>query len=224
MRFAKVSCSATAAAAALTTTAILNAAAATGSPNVPTNAAERPSAVAPDTRSGHLYIAPTVGFTDPFGSAQSGVSQSQSASWGFGYGGSLALGISRYVLVEAWGGYIPFGAATTCAGCADSSSFGAGLGLQYHLVSGIPFDPWMGFGLGWRSTTLAQSNAPSATYAGLEWTRLTLGGDWYPTKHVGFGPTLALDLGTYTARPSSPIGDASVFAFFTAGARVVLDF
>ena len=66
-----------------------------------------------------------------------------------------------------------------------------------------------------------------------DFARIALGGDFYPLPGVGFGPYLELDLGTYldlpggsTATPGGARDDAteaSVYAFFGLGARLVLD-
>ena len=58
---------------------------------------------------------------------------------------------------------------------------------------------------------------------------LSVGGDWYPHRLVGFGPYLAFDMGTYSVRPgndvprpSSTSPEAALHSFFSVGLRGVI--
>jgi hypothetical protein len=181
-----------------------------------------PSAPPPDTRFGHLYVAPTIGWTRPMGSAEDGLHQIDYAGWGPSFGADVGFGVSRYVVLDAWGAASSFGGGDVCTTCSAKSTV-IGFGAQYHLIEGTPFDPWMGFGVGWRTTKFEAPGGESATYSGLEWARLIVGGDWHPWPILGFGPYLELDVGRYGSRSPGEIGNGAMHSFLTVGARVVLD-
>ncbi len=183
-------------------------------------AAEPQRTAPPDTRSGHFYLAPSVGFARPSGTAEAGVPQFDRAAWGTSYGGQLGLGISRYVIVGGYGEVVRFGAPATCESCSGHG-FTAGAFAQYHLIDHSPFDPWVSYGVGWRSTTFA-TPAGDVTYSGVDFAHLGFGGDWYPTPLVGFGPYLTFDFGRYSARTPGTIGDGALHSFIGVGLRVVV--
>lgn len=180
---------------------------------------------APDTRSGHFYIAPSAALVKPLGGAQDGVHLPDWLGWGTAFGGDLGFGVSRYVVATASGSFASYGAGGLCTSC-KGSGLAAGLGVQYHLAVGTPFDPWVGYGLGWRSTSIDLPGAAATTkYSGIDFAKLTVGGDWWPTGLVGFGPWLGFDLGRYGARSPGeiPSGSGSFHTTFTLGLRVVFD-
>lgn len=178
------------------------------------------SALAADGRAGHVSLGLRAGYQAPLGSAEGSFSQTDGASWGPTFGGELNYGLSTYVLAGAFFDFATFTAPSGCSNCSARSLAG-GLAVQYHLIEGTPFDPFIGFGLGYRSTRFEQAGS-STTYGG-PFARIMVAGDWYPMPVFGFGPYLDFSLGRYVTRNPESIGDGALHSFFTAGVRIVLD-
>jgi hypothetical protein len=115
-------------------------------------------------------------------------------------------------VLGAWGELDSYSAASNCPACSGKS-FAGGPFLRYHLVQGTRFDPWGSLAVGVRSTSVDIGNA-TAHHSGPELLKLTLGGDWYPTANLAFGPYVTLDLGTYGSAAYEGLG---------AGLRLILD-
>lgn len=171
------------------------------------------------SREGHLAFTLKGGYQAPMGSAERRVAQADRAGWGPSLGAEVNYGLSRYVLAGAFGDWSSFGAPEGCTGCS-AQSLAVGLGVQYHLIEGTPFDPSLGFGLGWRMTRF-ESAGTETSYAG-PLARVMVAGDWYPWPAFGFGPYLDLSLGRYVARSPGEIDGGAIHSFFTAGLRVTL--
>ncbi len=180
-----------------------------------------PSALAAEdaTRTGHVSLGLRAGLHAPMGSAEQNASQADRASWGPTFGAELNYGLSRYVLAGAFFDFSSFGAPSGCSSCSARSLAG-GLGLQYHLIEGTAFDPFLGFGIGYR--TMRFEETAETTYSG-PFARITIAGDWYPTPVFGFGPFLDYSLGRYVSRSPGGIAEGAMHSFFTVGLRVVLD-
>lgn len=180
-----------------------------------------------------------LGFAVPFGSLTTDLATTDAIAIGPAIGGAVGYGLSRYVSLEARGRYASYGAADrpsriptnpdaviVCASCTGTG-YELGLGLVYHAVQALAFDPWMSFGVGWRSTTitLMRGDLPGdpsdATFGGLDVARIGLGGDFFPLKSLGLGVGLDLALGTNVDRPAGQ--DGSLYAVFGLGLRVTLD-
>jgi hypothetical protein len=163
----------------------------------------------------HLLIHGRVGAAFPAGSITKGFGTANASSTGIRFGGGIGFGLSRYLVLEMNGGYARLGAEDGCAACSGSS-IDFGLGFSYHLAQGIAFDPWISYGVGFRSMSLVSrglrdwisddtspnGNTSVAEFAfqGLDFTRLALGGDFYPLSALGVGPYFELDLGTTVSR------------------------
>lgn len=169
-----------------------------------------------DTVGGHLAIGALAGFAVPFGSIDSKVAQSDVLGGGLVLGGDVTYGVSRTVMVGAYGEFGKPADAGAWSGRAVSS-IAAGLMVRYHLVQGTRFDPWMSYGAGFRRLT-----AGTDSFTGLDWARIQLGGDWYATSGFGFGPWLQMSMGTYLGSSGS-LDSKSVNAEFALGLRVVFD-
>jgi len=200
-----------------------------------------------DQRTMHLLIHGRVGAAFPAGSITEGFGTANASSTGIRFGGGIGFGLSRYLVLEMNGGYARLGAEDGCAACSGSS-IDFGLGFSYHLAQGIAFDPWISYGVGFRSMSLVSrglrdwisddtspnGNTSVAEFAfqGLDFTRLALGGDFYPLSALGVGPYFELDLGTTVSRKdnleaSVPRSDRplepSVYAILQLGVRITLD-
>jgi len=189
---------------------------------------------APDDLSGHLLLAPRLAWVVPTGSAEDGFPQRRYVAAGPGLGLDAAFGVSKYVAIQARFDWASFDKNADCPKdwfcTARSTAFG--LGVEYHLVNGAAFDPWLAAGFAWRHTSFDLS-APTyqpgtLDFTGIDWIHFAVGGEWYPTRLVGFGPFLGFDLGTYssrpgpnTPRPSSLPDQSAIHSFFTIGVRGV---
>jgi hypothetical protein len=191
---------------------------------------EPPSPLVPratDTLGGHFVAGVGAAIQAPFGQLR----QSENATkLGAGLGGAvdLGFGVSRSVVLGAWGNLFEFGTRKT--------SFAVGPFVRYHVVQGLRFDPWVLFGPGYRSQT-RDTPLVKRRFAGFEFVRVGVGGDYYPWSGVGFGPWLELDAGVFGTRPKTntagqpdrndagnPVTVSPALHFgFVAGLRVVLD-
>jgi hypothetical protein len=173
-----------------------------------------------DTLGGHLQIGVSAGFLSPFGSLESGAAQEDRFSTGAAFALDAGWGIGRTVVLGIAGSYASLGPQSPCrVGTCGGASLGAGPFIRYHLVQGLRFDPWLSFGIGARQTRLDGG----ASYLGVDWTHLVVGGDWYPFANLGFGPFLDLTLTTFLSRSEGSMTSASVAASFVIGGRVVFD-
>lgn len=191
-----------------------------------------PVRAAPDDLSGHVLLSPRVAYSVPMGSADTVLVQRDYTGAGPGVGLDVAVGVSRYAAIQGRFDYGWFARGDHCLLGEDCSAHTAsfGLGIDYHLVNGASFDPWMRVGLGYRFMTFERSAPPAGqsstlTYRGLEWLHLAIGGDWFGVRTLGFGPYLALDLGYYGSRPaqSERVAETAHHTFFSVGLRGVLD-
>lgn len=185
----------------------------------------RPAAL--DRRGGHVPIAAKVGLAVPGGSIVSGVPAGQLFGVGPAFGGSVGIGLGRHATLDASGSYTLLSGTGRCEACG-ASAIDVGLGLTYHLAQGIAVDPWVSYGLGFRTATYevpaGQSRAPVSgeRHHGLDVARLGVGADFFPIPSFGVGPYLEASLGAYLARPEPDPGGAT-YAFVALGARVVFD-
>jgi hypothetical protein len=169
-----------------------------------------------DTLGGHFVLGAAVGPKWPFGSLESGRKQSSFLGTGLALNLDLGYGVGRSLVLGAWGELdLHAKRSSSCLACSEATSFAVGPFLRYHLVQGTRFDPWgeLAVGIRYTNTTPPTSDA-SKKYFGPELLKLTLGGDWYPTSNIGFGPYVTLDLGTY---------HSTVHSGFGTGLRLVLD-
>jgi len=127
----------------------------------------------------------------------------------------LGYGVSRNVVLGVWGEFDDHSKPSNCISCNGGKSFAGGPFIRYHLVQGTRFDPWGSFALGVRSTTVDSRLGPSDDYFGVDIMKLSLGGDWYPTSNIGFGPYVAFNWGTF--------GSSGGHTGLATGLRIVLD-
>lgn len=192
----------------------------------------KPRPTAPDTRSGHPTLAIEYAYGSLFGHAEDTLKNSYgrnvegvSQSWFAGYGWSprvqLAYPFHRNAAVELRGSWSSYGGTSRCPECSAKSAW-YGAGLVYHLVDGIPFDPWFGFGMAYRKTDL-EGPSFKASYTGFDFARWTIGMDFYPVKQIGFGPVFEVTYGTYLSRTNGSLDErAYPRQLSLLGARVVL--
>lgn len=187
----------------------------------------RPRPTPPDPRSWRPTLALQYGFSTLFGYFEDGRSQAKLLSDALVPSLRLALPVSRSTAIEAFGLYGNYdGDAPDCGGC-EARALGGGLGLAYHLLEGVPFDPWLSAGAGLRRVRLTQSDAAGTTakldYTGLDALRISLGADYYPVKFVGVGPYAELTLGRYLGRSPGPLDDGGTYGSLGVGLRLVFN-
>jgi opacity protein-like surface antigen len=194
----------------------------------PNDDAPPPPLVPPasDTLGGHFVLGVNGGFVVPWGDLSEDASATDLGS-GTGLGVDLGYGLSRSVVIGVWGQFANFAKSTECGADPDSdpsctaTSYALGPFVRYHIVQGTRFDPWMLAGLGYRAMSV-KSSSGTVDYAGVEWLRLALGGDYYPFGNVGFGPFVELDVGVFGTRPPESGGMTPHFSI-VSGLRIVLD-
>jgi len=139
---------------------------------------------------------------------------------GAGYGLDLSFGVAEQLTLGVYGDLLVQDRVQNCASCAPLS-YGAGLTARYHLVQGLRFDPWASYGLGIIGLN-GVAPGGDGSYFGLEWMRLTVGGDWYALPNLGFGPYLELGAGSFWSVPEDETPGGMHFRF-QMGMRIVLD-
>jgi len=163
-----------------------------------------------DTLGGHFVLGAALGARWPFGDLEQGRAQQEFMGAALAVNLDVGFGVSRNVVIGAWGEFDNHYSPSGCKSCS-AKSYAGGPFIRYHLVQGTRFDPWGAFALGVRSTdvdstvttpapdgmTPAMTTARSDHYFGVDFLRLTLGGDWYPTSNFGLGPYFSFDAGTY---------------------------
>jgi hypothetical protein len=175
-----------------------------------------------DTRSGHLTAGLGAAVRVPFGNLRQGEAASDLGT-GYSLALDLGFGVSRTVVVGAWGNVFDPG----------SREFGYVVGpfVSYHVVQGMRFDPWILAGLGFQSQN-ADTAVVKRHFSGIDFAHVALGGDYYLSSGLGLGPWLGFDAGVLTNRPDTnsagqPDGPVHVGAAvnfsFLAGLRLVLD-
>ena len=181
---------------------------------------------AKDTLGGHLVVGASAGFVVPWGDLSKGISAADLGP-GYGFDADLGFGVSRFVVLGVWGQLATYANSPDCGteprredGCT-AMSYAVGPFIRYHLVQGMRFDPWLQAGIGYRSMSV-ESSSGTADYAGIEWLKLSIGGDYYPLNTFGFGPLIEFETGVFGTRPEGNNGAAAHFSF-VAGLRLVLD-
>jgi len=181
---------------------------------------------AKDTLGGHLVVGASAGFVLPWGDLSKGISAADLGP-GYGFDADLGFGLSRSVVLGVWGQLATYANSPDCGteprredGCT-AMSYAVGPFIRYHLVQGMRFDPWLLAGLGYRSMSV-ESSSGTADYAGIEWLKLSVGGDYYPLKTFGFGPLIEFETGVFGTRPEGNNGASAHFSF-VVGLRLVLD-
>jgi hypothetical protein len=172
--------------------------------------------LAPDTLGGHFVLGVGGSIEAPFGELDH---KNNAANLGAGLGvaGDLGFGLSRSVVIGAWGTFASYG--------SNGRSFGVGPFVRYHLVQGVRFDPWILLGTGFRSLN-REVQGQKLEYSGIEIARLAVGGDYYPWSAFGLGPWLELDVGAYGKRPDESPGNRpalGVHLGFVSGLRLLVD-
>lgn len=184
---------------------------------------------AQDTLAAHLVASLSAGWVLPYGKLEKEVAYRRILDYGASFRAELGVGVSRHVLLGAWGEAMTLSAGKDCRSCSGFLLAGGPL-VRYHLVQGVRFDPWVSYGVGYRSLSIDANR--DYGYGGFDWLRLTLGGDWYAVRNLGLAPFSALGSGFFFDRPNeaSELGRsrnrdsaAALYWSLTLGVRVTLD-
>jgi hypothetical protein len=185
-----------------------------------------PRAAAPDLLAGSILIKGRFSPVFPSGSMTVGVAAPDISGVGIEAGGSLGVGLSRYVSLAAVGGYGTLPATSRCPNC-DGSTMRFGLGMTYHLVQALAFQPTLRYAMAFRQTDIDTTDPLQGSlrdfvpgsYQGLDIAQVSLSGLFFPFQAVGIGPFVEMDLGTYVGRPDGARGNAT-YAFFQLGVEL----
>ena len=172
---------------------------------------------AEDLRGGHFFIRAGGGVLTPSAAFVPRIAELGAIDVGGGFNAELGVGLNRYLVLGLRGGMALFPAFLgPCADCGVTS-IDVGLDIATHFAQGFALDPWASFGAAYRHSIIGLSSRPNVTAHILEFTRLRMGADYFPTASFGLGPYVELDVGA--RNPSSP----SFYAMFQAGLRLSFD-
>jgi len=177
----------------------------------------------------------------PAGTAESGRPQSDAFAWQVPAVVEIGAKPIPELFVGATAGFAwgPV-AGTLDAACraeglsCASNAYRVGLEAILYLLPSRRLDPWVGYGIGYESTTLAYAKGRTSTsesYSGIELAHLMAGMDVRISRSVGIGPLVDVALGMYTGHsqdrtatraPAERDVDGTVHAWVTLGARLVL--
>jgi hypothetical protein len=167
-----------------------------------------------DTLGGHFVLGASAGAKWQFGSLEQNRKLNDFLGTALSLKLDLGYGVSRNVVLGVWGEFDAHSTPSDCRVCDGGKSIAGGPFIRYHLVQGTRFDPWGSFALGVRSTSV-DTALGNKDYFGVDILKLSLGGDWYPTSNVGFGPYVTFDWGTY--------GSSGGHTGLGTGLRLVVD-
>lgn len=176
---------------------------------------------AKDLLGSHVLIGAGIAPTWSLGELGSSLPATRGLGIGFGARGDAGIGVSRSVVVGAWGGFAGFSDGRRCDSCAGRA-ISVGPFVRYHLVQGFRLDPWLMMGAAYRQLSFEDASGVRQKFSGVEWLHLELGADYYALSGLGFGPYGALGLSTYGSRPDVA-GSASVNVDLSVGLRFFLD-
>ena len=130
---------------------------------------------------------------------------------------NLGFGLNRYLVLELAGGFaMTPSAVDSCSGCR-ATSIDAGGSFLFHPTQGFAFDPWIGYGLGYRHNILSLDTQDAPATSAFDFTKIALGGTFYPTPVFGFGPYTQVDVGV------RDFGDPNFYAAWHIGMKITFD-
>jgi hypothetical protein len=179
---------------------------------------------AADLLGSHVLLGAAVGPAWSLGQFASNRSSDVRLGTGLAFRADVGFGVSRSVVLGAWGTYAGYTDGTSCADDQHCSgrAFSVGPYVRYHLSQGLRFDPWLTLGAGYRRLAFDDTAGARQKFSGIEWLHFELGADYYVFSGLGVGPYASLGLSTYTTRPSGS-GDATVNTELSTGLRFLFD-
>jgi hypothetical protein len=170
----------------------------------------------------HVLVGAAVGPTWSFGHLGSDVATGRGLGTGFGVRADAGLGLSRSVVLGAWGSYAGYADGDDCGSSCSGRAFAVGPFVRYHLQQGLRFDPWFTLGGGFRQVSFVDASGARQKYSGMEWLHFELGADYYMFSGLGIGPYGALGASSYAKRAVGA-GSAAVNTELSAGLRIFFD-
>jgi hypothetical protein len=177
---------------------------------------------AKDLLGSHVLVAAAVGPAWSFGHLGSAVSAGRGLGTGLGFRADAGLGLSRSVVLGAWGNFASYADGDGCGSSCSGRAFAVGPFVRYHLQQGLRFDPWFTLGGGFRQLSFVDTTGARQKFSGVEWLHLELGADYYMFSGLGIGPYGALGASSYSKRAAAA-GDAAVNTELSVGLRVLFD-
>ncbi len=174
-----------------------------------------------DHVSGHFQIGVSANYVAPFGRLSDEYARTARGGGGALFNLDLNYGLDRFVFIGTYGQYSLLGSSAKCEGCT-ATEWGAGLQAGYHLVQGLRIDPWISYGVGFRSLS-AESAHKTAEYPELEWMRLSVGANWFATSNWALSPVAVFSAASTLDAPD-PETAGRVDLRFVFGLRMALDF
>lgn len=172
---------------------------------------------ASDFRTGHVLISLSGGLWVPSNPLFPAFSELGDPSAGGTAHLHLGVGINRYMVLQATGGFANAPSAVdSCDGCS-ATSIDAGAAFIFHLTQGFAIDPWASFGVGYRHNILSLDTQDAPSSSAFDFAKIALGGTYFPTPAFGFGPYAQTDIGV------RQFDDATFYAAFHFGMKVTFD-
>lgn len=186
--------------------------------------AERPAretTMAPPQNALELSLG--TGYTQGFGSLQSGVGMPSVATYGLG----VDLGIG-YRVNPRWGVLWSGQYQDLTSERADAArAFTSSLAAQFHYAPEARLDPWLEVGAGYRFLWEDPGAAPTLLTHGIELARVRLGLDYRADGAVAIGPVIGADATMFlfqnVGSTEGSIADPRLSTFVFAGVQGRLD-
>jgi hypothetical protein len=157
------------------------------------------------------------GYTQGFGSLQSGVGMPSVATPGVAFDLGLGYRIDHRLMVGWQGEYAELTAERT----NTARAFTSGVALQYHMNPMQRVDPWVEVGVGYRFMVEDPGVGPTLLTHGLQLARVRLGLDFRADEAVSLGPVIGADATMFLFQDfpnvATNISDPTVSTFVFAG-------
>jgi hypothetical protein len=177
---------------------------------------------AADLLGSHVLIGAAIGPAWSLGKLGSSQAAVRGVGTGLGFRADVGFGVSRSVVLGAWGSFASYSDGDRCGSSCSGRAFAVGPFVRYQLSQGLRFDPWLTLGGGYRQLSYDDATLARQKFSGLEWLHFELGADYYLFSGLGLGPFAALGLSSYTTRPNGA-GNAAVNTELSVGLRFLLD-
>lgn len=177
---------------------------------------------AADLLGSHVLLGAAVGPAWSLGKLGSSQAAVRGLGTGLGFRADAGFGVSRSVVLGAWGSFASYADGDRCGSSCAGRAFAVGPFVRYQLSQGLRFDPWLTLGGGYRQLSYADTSGARQNFSGLEWLHFELGADYYLFSGLGLGPYGALGLSSYTTRAAGA-GSAAVNTELSVGLRFLLD-
>jgi hypothetical protein len=174
-----------------------------------------------DLLGSHVLVGAAIGPVWSLGHLGSNVAVAHQLGTGLALHADAGFGLSRSVVLGAWGSYAGYVDGDRCQSCSGKA-FAVGPFVRYQLQQGLRFDPWLTLGGGYHQVSADDQAGLRQTFSGVEWLHFELGADYYLFSGLGFGPYAALSLSSYSSRPAAA-GSPGVNTELSCGLRFLLD-